>query len=56
MKSKPKSAEYQTFKMALKQVLQVSHSELQERIAEGKKAKASKPRPSFSVRASSDKD
>jgi hypothetical protein len=55
MKSKPKSAEYQTFQTALKQVLQVSHTELQERIAEEKKAKASKPRPSSSDRASSGK-
>jgi hypothetical protein len=56
MKSKPeRSAEYDSFQNALKQVLQVSHSELQQRIAKEKKAKATKPRPS-SDRASSAKD
>jgi hypothetical protein len=54
MKSKP-SPEYQNFTKALGKVLQVSHSELQERIAETKKAKAIKPRPSSGGRASSDK-
>jgi hypothetical protein len=57
MKSKSNSSpEYRNFTKALGKVLQVSHSELQERIAEEKKAKASKPRPSSSDRASSDKD
>jgi len=57
MKSKTKAtAKYDTFQKALKQVLQVSHSEMQRRIAEEKKAKATKPRPSSSDRASSVKD
>jgi len=58
MKSKAKTnAEYDTFQAALKQVLQVSHAELQERIAEDKKARASKPRPNVSSdRASGGKD
>jgi hypothetical protein len=57
MKSKPNSSsEYQNFAKALGKVLQVSHSELQERITEEKKAKASKPRPSSLDRASSGKD
>ena len=55
MKSKPKSsAEYDTFQAALRQVLRVSHSELQQRLQQEKKVKASKPRPS-SGRASSGK-
>jgi hypothetical protein len=54
MKSKP-SPEFENFTGALKKVLQVSHSEMQQRIAEEKKAKASTPRPSLD-RASSGKD
>jgi hypothetical protein len=46
MKSK-RSPEYDNFAGALKKVLQVSHTEMQRRIAEEKKAKASKPRPSL---------
>jgi hypothetical protein len=58
MKAKAKmSAEYDTFQTALKKVLQVSHSEMQQRIAETKKARASKPRPHVSSdRASGGKD
>lgn len=54
MKSK-RSPEYDNFTGALKKVLQVSHTEMQQRIAEEKKAKATTPRPS-SDRASSGKD
>jgi hypothetical protein len=56
MKSKPNSSpEYQNFTQALGKVLQVSHAEMQQRIAETKKAKAVKPRPSSGGRVSSDK-
>jgi hypothetical protein len=41
--------EYATFLDALKKVLTVSHSEMQDRLAIEKKAKASKPRPSSRV-------
>jgi hypothetical protein len=50
------SPEYQKFTGALKKVLQVSHSEMQQRIEAEKKAKASKPKPSSSDRASHGKD
>ena len=38
--------EYATFIAALRKILRVSHSEMQERLAAEKKAKASKPEPS----------
>lgn len=47
-------SEHEVFTAALRKVLQVSHCEMQERLAAEKKAKASKPRPSS--RASRGKD
>jgi len=52
----PVENQYTIFTAALRKVLQVSHSEMQDRLAEAKKAKASKPRPSVSSRASRAKD
>jgi len=46
--------QYTNFTAALRKVLQVSHTEMQERLAAEKKAKASMPRPSS--RVSPDKD
>jgi hypothetical protein len=51
------SNEYTTFLSALRRVLQVSHSEMKDRLAAEKKAKVTKPRPrvSSSRRACGDK-
>jgi hypothetical protein len=54
MKMTPKSTEeYTRFEDSLRKVLQVSYSEMQDRLAAEKKAKESKSRPSS--RASRDK-
>jgi len=47
-------SEYRAFTDALRKILRVSHSEMMDRLAADKKAKASKPRPSVS-RDSGDK-
>ena len=47
-KGQNKSVEYAAFSTALRKVLQVSHSDMQQMLAQEKKAKASKPRPSVS--------
>lgn len=45
--------QYDAFTSALRKILQVSHAEMLERLAEEKKARASRPQPSS--RASHDK-
>lgn len=42
------TGEYSAFTSALRKILQVSHAEMLERLAQEKKAKASKPQPSVS--------
>ena len=55
VKTKPPSNEYDRFTDALRQVVQTPNSVVKERIAQEKKAKASKPQPSSSDHASGDK-
>jgi len=61
VKSKPKTnQEYTAFQSALRRVLQVSKSDLNDMLSEEKRANAGKikrgPKPSASARASSEKD
>ena len=45
-KDEDKSGEYQRFSTALNKILKVSHSDIQAKLEESKKAKASKLQPS----------
>jgi hypothetical protein len=58
MKSNPKiSGEYKAFESLLKQVIQVPHSEIKEKLeAEKRTKKAKRPKTSDASRASNDKD